>query len=189
MGYIVTPYSVFVNTMHSSRTARDSSSLKLLKSWLKLGYMKLLAFLACLLVFSSFADARVRTGISGLQTLINQARASGVRCAGGGGLRVARLGSNNLLALAARGHAANMSRYGFVSHFFRGVGPRSRVPQAGYRFSRMSEIIFKGSGGASRAMRWWLLSPVHCRAIMNPYYRDIGTAIVGNAFVVVMAVR
>jgi uncharacterized protein YkwD len=149
--------------------------------------MKLLALIACLLVFSGFADARVRRGTSGLQALINQARASGIRCAGGGGVRLARLGGNNLLAIAARGHASNMSRYGFVSHYFRGVGPRTRVPRAGYRFSRMSEIIFKGSGGASRAMRWWLRSPVHCRAIMNPYYREIGTAVVGNAFVVVMA--
>jgi uncharacterized protein YkwD len=151
--------------------------------------MKWLAFLACLLIFAGFADARVRSGTFGLQTLINQARASGARCAGGGGVRVARLSGNNLLAVAARGHAANMNRYGFVSHYFRGVGPRTRVPRTGYRFSRMSEIIFKGSGGASRAMRWWLHSPVHCRAIMNPYYREIGVAIVGNAFVVEMAVR
>jgi uncharacterized protein YkwD len=153
--------------------------------------MKLMAFLACLLVFSALADARVRRvgSVSQLQTLINQARVSGLRCAGGGGARVAGLRSNGLLAVAARGHASNMSRYGFVSHYFRGLGPRSRVPRAGYPFSRMSEIIFKGSGGAVRALRWWLHSPVHCRAIMNPYYRDIGTAVVGNAFVVVMAVR
>jgi uncharacterized protein YkwD len=151
--------------------------------------MKLLALLACVLIFSGFANARVRGNISQLQTLINQARASGIRCAGGGGVRLAQLGGNNLLGNAALGHAANMSRYGFVSHYFRGVGPRTRVPQAGYKFSRMSEIIFKGSGGASRAMRWWLHSPVHCRAIMDPYYREIGTAVVGNAFVVVMAVH
>jgi uncharacterized protein YkwD len=152
--------------------------------------MKLIALLTCVLIFSGFADARVRrVGSSQLQTLINQARASGVRCSGGGGVRLARLGGNNLLAIAARGHAANMSRYGFVSHYFRGVGPRTRVLRAGYRFSRMSEIIFKGSGGASRALRWWLRSPVHCRAIMNPYYREIGTSVVGNSFVVVMAVH
>lgn len=150
--------------------------------------MKLLVLLVGLLLFSNFADARVRrAGTTQLQTLINQARASGVRCAGGGGVRLARLGGNNLLANAARGHASNMSRYGFVSHYFQSVGPRTRVPRTGYKFSRMSEIIFKGSGGASRAMRWWLHSPVHCRAIMNPYYREIGTAVVRNAFVVVMA--
>jgi uncharacterized protein YkwD len=152
--------------------------------------MKLLALLACVLIFSGFADARVhRVGTTQLQTLINQARASGVRCVGGGGIRLTRLAGNNLLAVAARGHASNMSRYGFVSHYFRGIGPRTRVPRVGYKFLRMSEIIFKGSGGASRALRWWLHSPVHCRAIMNPYYHEIGTAVVGNAFVVEMAVR
>ena len=135
--------------MHSSRAAQVSRALKLLKSWFKLEPMKLLALLACVLLFSGFADARVRGSTSELQRLINQARVSGVRCAGGGGVRLARLGGNNLLTNAAQGHAANMSRYGFVSHYFRGVGPRSRVPRAGYQFSRMSEIIFKGSGGVT----------------------------------------
>ncbi len=148
----------------------------------------MIVILACVLALFSFADARGRSSTT-LLSLINQTRVSGLRCAGGGGTRVTSLRFNARLAVAAQGHAANMNRYGFVSHFFRGVGPRSRVPRAGYKFSRMSEIIFKGSGGAARALRWWLHSPVHCRAIMNPYYRDIGAAVVGNAFVVVMAVR
>lgn len=153
--------------------------------------MKLVIILGCVLVLSSFADARVRrtNAASQVMALINQARVSGVRCVGGGGVRLSALRSNNILAVAARSHAGNMNRFGFVAHYFRGVGPRSRVVQAGYRFSRMSEIIFKGSNGAARAMRWWLHSPVHCRAIMNPYYRDFGAAVVGNAFVVEMAVR
>ena len=159
--------------------------------WFKLVSMKLAIILGFVLVLSSFADARVRrsNAASQVMALINQARASGVRCAGGGGVRLSTLRSSTVLAVAARGHASNMNSFGFVAHYFRGVGPRSRVVRAGYRFSRMSEIIFKGSNGASGAMRWWLHSPVHCRAIMNPYYRDFGAAVVGNAFVVEMAVR
>jgi uncharacterized protein YkwD len=153
--------------------------------------MKIFALLACILIFSSFADARVRRSGAAAQVmaLINGVRASGVRCAGGGGVRLSKLNSSGVLTRAARDHAANMRRYGFIAHYFRGVGPRSRVVQAGYKFSRMSEIIFKGSNGASAALRWWLHSPMHCRAIMNPYYRDFGAAVVGNAFVVEMAVH
>lgn len=124
-------------------------------------------------------------------SLINQARAQGVRCpGGGGGFRLPALRYNALLAKAALGHALNMGRKGFLSHYYGGVGPRVRVSRAGYRYTRMSEIIFKGgSPSPARAMRWWLRSGVHCRAIMNPYYKEFGAGFsrLGNAWAVVLA--
>jgi uncharacterized protein YkwD len=94
------------------------------------------------------------------------------------------------LAQTAKGHALNMGRYGFMSHYFRGVGPRVRVARAGYGYLRMSEIIFKGrNSDPARAVRWWLRSPVHCRAIMNPHYTEAGSGLsrAGNAWAVVLA--
>ncbi|RDI96032.1 CAP domain-containing protein [Meiothermus sp. QL-1] len=122
-------------------------------------------------------------------SLINQARAKGVACrGGGGGYSLPPLRPNSTLAQVARGHARDMARHGFVSHYFQGVGPRLRVARAGYRYLRMSEIIFKGrSGDPARAVRWWLRSPTHCRAIMNPYYTEAGAGFRGNAWVVVLA--
>lgn len=124
-------------------------------------------------------------------SLINEARARGVACrGGGGGVRLPPLRYDAALAQAAKGHALNMGRYGILSHYFQGVGPRVRVAKAGYGYLRMSEIIFKGrSSDPARAVRWWLRSPVHCRAIMNPYYTEFGAGLsrVGNAWAVVLA--
>jgi len=124
-------------------------------------------------------------------SLLNDARARGVICrGGGGGHRLPPLRFDATLARVAKSHALNMGRYGFMSHYFRGVGPRVRVARAGYSYLRMSEIIFKGrNSDPARAVRWWLRSPEHCRAIMNPYYTEFGSGLsrVGNAWAVVLA--
>ncbi len=138
-----------------------------------------------LLLFSSFAEAR--GGTSTALSLINTLRVSGASCRGGGGVRLGALRYAPTLARAAYQHALDMGRKRFVSHYYRGVGPRTRVAKAGYRFSRMSEIIFLGGGGASRAVRWWKNSSVHCRAMTNPHYTEFGAAQYNGAWVVVMA--
>ncbi|MCX8088644.1 MAG: CAP domain-containing protein [Meiothermus ruber] len=124
-------------------------------------------------------------------SLLNDARARGVACrGGGGGYSLPPLRFNATLAQVAKSHALNMGRYGFMSHYFRGVGPRVRVARAGYGYLRMSEIIFKGrNSDPARAVRWWLRSPVHCRAIMNPHYAEAGVGLsrVGHAWAVVLA--
>lgn len=124
-------------------------------------------------------------------SLINEARARGVACrGGGGGYILPPLRYDATLAQVAKGHALNMGRYGFMSHYFQGVGPRVRVARAGYGYLRMSEIIFKGrNSDPARAVRWWLRSPPHCRAIMNPHYTEFGAGLfrVGNAWAVVLA--
>ncbi|MER3481226.1 MAG: hypothetical protein C4327_12355 [Meiothermus sp.] len=129
-----------------------------------------------------------RQGLEGrMLALINEARAQGVRCAGGG---LPALRYSRALAIAAQHHANNMGQQRFLSHYYQGVGPRARVIRVGYRYLRMSEIIFKGYGNDPRkAVRWWLRSPVHCRAIMNPHYRELGVGFssLGGAWAVVLA--
>jgi uncharacterized protein YkwD len=135
----------------------------------------------------SVADARgygasTQAEIQVMQ-LINAARAQGTRCAGGGGgVRLGPLSYNPTLRVTALAHASNMRGYNFISHYWRGVGPRTRVARAGYKYLRMSEIIYmySGRGRPADAVRWWLLSPVHCRAIMNRYYTSFGAGYGGG---------
>jgi uncharacterized protein YkwD len=154
-------------------------------------------FIFCCAVILSivpFAEARGYGSSSSSEAqvliLINSARARGVSCrGGGGGVSLAPLRYNPTLRRAAKAHALNMANRGFMSHYFRGIGPRTRVARAGYHYSRMSEIIYKYSGrsSAASAVRWWLRSPVHCRAIMNRYYTEFGAAYGGSgAWVVEM---
>jgi uncharacterized protein YkwD len=150
---------------------------------------------ALILCLVPFAEARGYGDSSGIEVqvlrLINSARARGVSCrGGGGGVSLAPLRYNPTLRRAAKAHAFNMANHNFMSHYFRGIGPRTRVVRAGYRYSRMSEIIYKYSGrsSAASAVRWWLRSPVHCRAIMNRYYTQFGAAYGGSgAWAVEMA--
>ena len=157
---------------------------------------KPISIFCCAVAFGllSFAEARGYGASSSSEaqvlSLINAARARGVSCrGGGGGVRVPALRYDPVLRRAAQVHALNMANHNFMSHYFRGVGPRIRVARAGYRYSRMSEIIYKYSGRSSpaSAVRWWLRSPVHCRAIMNRYYTEFGAAYGGSgAWVVEM---
>jgi uncharacterized protein YkwD len=145
-----------------------------------------LATLAASSALIGSAEAR-GTPETAVMALINSARVAGTRCNGGGGVKLARMTYNATLARAADQHARNMAARRVVSHYFGGIGPRTRVVRAGYKFSRMSEIIFMGSGSASRAVRWWQNSRVHCQAMMNRYYTQVGAAYHNGAWVVVMA--
>lgn len=147
--------------------------------------MRLFILILFLLV-SSLADAK-SVAEARVVSLINTFRASGARCNGAGGVRLSAMRWNNTLAKAARTHALNMGSKKFVSHYYQGIGPRTRVTRAGYSYSRMSEIIFLGNGGASRAVNWWKNSRIHCWAISNPLYTEVGAAQYNGAWVVVMA--
>ena len=148
--------------------------------------LKRLLLLLTILALLPNTQAR-GTPESAVMALINNARVAGTRCNGAGGVRLNRLTYNATLALASDSHARAMAARRVVSHYFNGVGPRTRVARAGYNFSRMSEIIYLGSGSASRAVGWWQRSRAHCQAMMNPHYTQIGAAYSGGAWVVVMA--
>ncbi len=119
---------------------------------------------------------------------INAARANAVRCAdGSGGTRLPALLWESQLAPVALGHARNMDARKIISHTLDGLGPRDRVTRAGYNFLRLSEIIYQGShANSAEAVRWWLNSPVHCHAIMNPYYKRMGVGVSGGSFVALL---
>lgn len=105
---------------------------------------------------------------------------------------------NGLHAYAARKHAAYMSNVGYEGHnetqtaspFFYGSLPRDRVvrtyrEQAGLTKDYLGdnntydggELVVSGTswGQPFDAINWWLHSPLHCAALMEPETRQMGT--------------
>lgn len=111
-----------------------------------------------------------------LTFMLNDTRSRGMDCAGQSNPQsVGLLTYNAKLEQAALMHARNMGQNNLLSHVFAGLGPRERVRQVGYNFLRLSEIFYKGAQpDPLRALEWWLNSPIHCQAIMNPHYTESG---------------
>lgn len=106
---------------------------------------------------------------------------------------------NGLFAYAARKHAEYMANVGYEAHdetqtaspFFYGRLPRDRVvrtysEQAGLTKSYVGdnitseggELVVSGTqwGQPFDAINWWLHSPPHCAALMDPDIRQVGSA-------------
>lgn len=150
----------------------------------------MLRIVAVLALWAGFTLAQDASLENQMLELINQTRTSGRICVGGGGVKVAPLQINPILNQVAQTHALHMGQQNFLSHVYRGADAQMRLQQAGYKYLRMSEIIFKGgSNSPERALHWWLNSPIHCRAIMNPGYTQIGVGLspYGNAWAVELA--
>ncbi|HEX2863323.1 MAG TPA: CAP domain-containing protein [Deinococcales bacterium] len=128
--------------------------------------------------------------------LINTARAAGRSCPGwGGGQRLGPVALDARLNAAAREHAASMSSRNYISHYEPdGSSPSVRVQRAGFRPTFLSEIIYMHSvigGNPNSPVNWWLNSPVHCRAIMDPHYNiaGVGYSALGKSWTVLLAKR
>lgn len=148
------------------------------------------------LMFAGFASAAPTPLEAQVVALISGARAAGRSCpGGGGGQRLAPVILDARLNAAAREHAANMGAGGYISHFEPdGASPATRVKRVGFKPTFMSEIIYMHSligQIPSSPVNWWLNSPVHCRAIMNPTYSlaGVGYSALGKSWTVLLAAR
>jgi uncharacterized protein YkwD len=89
------------------------------------------------------------------------------------------------LGRAATAHAADMAARGFFSHLsLEGSDPLDRVRATGYLDGwtewEVGEVLAWGSGELSApeaAMRSWLESPAHRRALLRRGYRELGVGV------------
>jgi len=66
-----------------------------------------------------------------------------------------------------------MARRGYFSHNTpEGVSPARRSEASGYDWGLYGENIASGQTSIGAALDSWLASPTHCRALMNPEFRD-----------------
>ncbi len=100
-------------------------------------------------------------------------------------LRLAVLTPSSALAAVARAHSQDMADRGYLSHVDpEGRGPADRVARAGIRYARLAENIHWSQNdpgdAAEVAVRAWLASPGHRRAMLDPDVRESGVgAVVG----------
>jgi uncharacterized protein YkwD len=109
--------------------------------------------------------------------LVNEARAQPRQCGSQSFGAAGPLVLNAQLNEAARAHAQEMARFGFMEHEGRdGSTPADRASHAGYRWRSIGENIASGQTTPERVMQDWLKSPVHCANIMEPRFNEMGLA-------------
>ena len=98
------------------------------------------------------------------------------------------LESNEMLMLAAQGHAGDMLRQHYFSHTSQdGRQLADRVNERNYSWRTIGENIAKGQRSPKEVVADWLRSPGHCKNLMNPDFKEIGIARSGSYWVQVFA--
>ena len=108
---------------------------------------------------------------------INALRAAGAVC----GSRIyspsPALNWNNMLQVAASGHASDMAKKNFFSHTGSdGSSFDQRIAPTGYRLAAGGENIAAGQTSVQAVISTWINSPGHCQNLMSSSYRDVGVA-------------
>jgi len=118
---------------------------------------------------------------SRLLYLINNARAQARSCGNTQFAATTALVWNNVLAVAASKHSADMAEHNFFSHTgSNGSSASQRVTLEGYSWFTVGENIAAGRDTAEQTVNDWLASPGHCRNIMNPAFTEVAVSCVEN---------
>jgi uncharacterized protein YkwD len=78
---------------------------------------------------------------------------------------------------SAQGWTNTMVAHGFFSHFDGGSNPAARVQASGYNWWSVGENIASGYPTPAQVVSAWMASPGHCRNILDPQYRNVGTGV------------
>lgn len=84
------------------------------------------------------------------------------------------LRENKRLNRSAQGWANVMVSHDVFSH---GADFASRITAAGFRWSTVGENIATGFRTPAAVVHAWMASPGHCRNILDPQFRDVGTGV------------
>lgn len=116
-----------------------------------------------------------------LLQLINNVRQSGCTCGSTTMPAVAPVIWNDQLASAAFNHSNEMNANNYFSHTgLNGSSAGERITATGYAWRTYGENIAKGYTSEQSVMDGWINSEGHCKNIMNPNFKEVGVARVGN---------
>ncbi len=87
------------------------------------------------------------------------------------------LTANARLNRSAQGWTDTMVAEGIFSH---GTDFAGRITAAGFHWSSVGENIATGYGSPAAVVAAWMASAGHCRNILDPTYRYVGTGVSGH---------
>ena len=122
--------------------------------------------------------------------MINSHRISGCDCGTEGSFKPATLLIwNDTLEMVAFDHCLDMATNKFFNHTGSdGSTSGDRIDRRGYNWRACAENIAVNAT-EERTVKAWILSPGHCRNIMDPNYTEIGAARVGDYWTLVLGAR
>jgi uncharacterized protein YkwD len=116
-----------------------------------------------------------------LLQLVNDLRQSGCTCGSTVMPAVQPIAWNDQLATAAYNHSNDMYTNNYFNHTgLNGSSAGDRIIATGYAWRSYGENIAKGYSSEQSVMDGWILSEGHCKNIMNPGFKEMGVARVGN---------
>lgn len=108
---------------------------------------------------------------------INLARSKARLCGGDSFSAAPELTWNCQLEQAAWGHTSDMADNNFFSHTgSNGLNAGNRVDASGYNWKVYGENLAAGFLTEDKTVEGLLDSPGHCRVLMNPKFKELGTA-------------
>ena len=104
--------------------------------------------------------------------LINEVRVKGTTCGGAFHRATQPVTWNDKLGHASLHHSIDMAKRGSLSH----SGFDYRLSKVEYRWITYGENVGISSKTPKEAVRAWLKSKCHCENIMNPSFKEAGSA-------------
>ena len=122
-----------------------------------------------------------------LLQLVNEYRQNGCRCGDTDFEPTTALSWSYTLELVALDHTIDMEKHGFLLHTGSdGSDVDVRAIRRNYDWGFIGENIARYFYTEQSVIIGWIESPDHCENIMNPNYRDMGIARVGDYWTQVM---
>lgn len=125
-----------------------------------------------------------------LLQLVNETRRKGCKCGDVYFPPASPIGWNSQLEQAALVHSNDMYANNYFSHAAQdGSKAGDRIDDTGYRWRTYGENIALGYRSEREVINGWILSPGHCKNIMNKSYKEMGVARVGDYWTQVFATK
>jgi uncharacterized protein YkwD len=116
-----------------------------------------------------------------LLQLVNEVRRKGCRCGDTFYPASPALTWNSKLEQAAIVHSNDMYANNYFSHADQdGMKAGDRLDDAGYRWRTYGENIAFGYRSERDVVKGWILSPGHCKNIMNKAFKEMAVSRVGD---------